>query len=195
MNRELTQEERAAHVAAIVRAELKAEAAARRGAWGAQDQLDARVSAAHNRLAVAEEHGTARPPVIAVYKVEDHGPCDNGPSAYCPHCGAAGRYIHHAILADGSRVAAMSGCIKLFPADPRYAALSKLVDEAHKRAQEAREKRTRLAGWWDGMIGATDAFAAGEIPVERWAAAIRAEESQRQSWLSRNGYSKFSRRR
>lgn len=163
--------------------------------WTTREDLGYRTEAAANRLQLAEKYGTTLPTIVAVLKVVDHGPCDDGhPSAHCPHCGSGGRYIHYAIVEDGTRIAAMSGCIQLFPQDMKYAKWSKLVAEAYKREREAREKRSKLAGWWDGMIGASEALWDQKITVERWARAIATEENARQQWLSRNGYKKHGRR-
>lgn len=164
--------------------------------WSAQEDLGYRTEAALNRLQLAEKYGTTLPTIVAVLKVVDHGPCDDGhASAHCPHCGSGGRYIHYAITEDGTRIGAMSGCIQLFPQDRKYKRWSDLVAEAYKREREAKEKRSKLAAWWDGMIGASEALWDGEITVERWAQAVAAEERERQSWLSRNGYKRFGRRR
>lgn len=162
----------------------------------AQDDLGYRTEAALNRLQLAEKYGTTLPTIVTVLKVVDHGPCDDGhPSAHCPHCGSGGRYIHYAITEDGTKIAAMSGCLQLFPQDRTYKRWSDLVAEAYKRRREASERRSKLASWWDGMIGASEALWDGKITVERWAQAIAAEESARQSWLARNGYGRMGRRR
>lgn len=166
-----------------------------KASWMAQEDLGYRTEAALNRLQLAEKYGTTLPAIVAVLKIVDHGPCDDGhASAHCPHCGAGGRYIHYAILEDGTKIGAMRGCIQLFPQNHKYAKWSKLVTEAYKREQEAKEKKSKLAGWWDGMIGASEALWDGKIDVQRWAQAIAIEESARQSWLARNGYKKFGRR-
>lgn len=178
--------------ASLSRAEQREEKAVH---WTTRDDLGYRTEAAANRLAIAEKYGTTLPKIVAVLKIVDHGPCDDGhPSAHCPHCGSGGRYIHYAILEDGTRIAAMSGCIKLFPQDTKYAKWSKLVAEAYKRDRDARDEKKNLAKWWDGMIGASEALWDGKIDVQRWAQAIATEESARQNWLSRNGYKKFGRR-
>lgn len=178
--------------AALDRAITKEENAS----WSRQDDLGFRTEAAAQRLHFAEKYGTTLPTIIGIFKVVDYGPCDDGhASAHCPHCGAGGRYIHGAMLEDGTKIYAMSGCIQLFPQDRRYAKLSKLVTEAYKRGRDAKEKKTKLAGWWDGMIGASEALWDGRIDVAEWARAIAAEESARQTWLTRNGYKRFGGRR
>jgi hypothetical protein len=40
---------------------------------------------------------------------------EDSPGASCPHCGATGRWIHRFQVEDGRTLAAMSGCVKLFP--------------------------------------------------------------------------------
>jgi hypothetical protein len=40
---------------------------------------------------------------------------DDSPDSSCPHCGCTGRYIHRFVVDDGRTLAAMSGCVKLFP--------------------------------------------------------------------------------
>lgn len=173
-------------------------AAAREGKvvnWNAREELGYRTEAAENRLSIAEKYGTTLPSIVAVLKVVDHGPCsDRRPSAHCPHCGSGGRYIHYAVLEDGARIAAMSGCIQLFPQIKKFAKYSKLVAEAYKRERVARDEKRNLAGWWAAMIGASEALWDCKITVEQWAQAIAAEECKRQDWLVRNGYKKPGRR-
>lgn len=179
---------------ALQRANAKAEDARKRGAWGALEQIDARIEAAAHRLHKVETLGTDLPSIVTVYEVVDHGPCDGGPSARCPHCGAGGRYIHHAITSSGAHVAAMSGCIQLFPQDSRYKRHSKLVTEAYNRRRKATEERKNLASWWSSMIEASEGLRDGRIDVEQWAQAVWEAENNRQSWLNRNGYGRRTRR-
>jgi len=40
---------------------------------------------------------------------------DDCPDSTCPHCGSTGRFIHRFLVEDGRTLAAMSGCVKLFP--------------------------------------------------------------------------------
>lgn len=138
------------------------------------------------------------PAILAVTGCYDGGPCDGGPTATCPHCGAGGRYIWSFICADGSRRGAMSGCIQLYPSDRH----SRLIQEAFNRRMKAKEEGRSLASWWAAMIEATEAFAAKELRDHQEVAAATAElhaavreaEGRRQSWLHRNGYGRRGRR-
>lgn len=49
------------------------------------------------------------PKIVRFLETED------SPGAQCPHCGATGRYIHRFVVEGGRTLAAMSGCVKLFP--------------------------------------------------------------------------------
>lgn len=52
---------------------------------------------------------------------------DDCPDSSCPHCGSTGRYIHRFIVEDGRTLAAMSGCVKLFPVSRVAAEEQRLV--------------------------------------------------------------------
>lgn len=58
---------------------------------------------------------------------------DDCPGARCPHCGAEGRWVHRFVTDDGRSLAAMSGCVKLFPVS--------------RVAQEEARLRQKLAGY------------------------------------------------
>lgn len=55
---------------------------------------------------------------------------DDCPGAECPHCGATGRWIHRFTVADGRNLAAMSGCVKLFPVSQVAAEEARLQKKA-----------------------------------------------------------------
>ena len=57
---------------------------------------------------------TTLPLITRYLHKTDSGPCDDGATATCPHCGADGRFIHWFECEDGSKRGAMSGCVKLF---------------------------------------------------------------------------------
>lgn len=57
---------------------------------------------------------------------------DDSAGSSCPHCGATGRYIHRFIVEDGRTLAAMSGCVKLFP-------VSAVANEEHRLRKKERE--------------------------------------------------------
>lgn len=52
------------------------------------------------------------PKIIVVEGIED-----GGEGAYCPHCGAEGRWIVRFTLEGGAHAGAMRGCFKLWPTD------------------------------------------------------------------------------
>jgi len=85
---------------------------------------------------------------------------DDCEGASCPHCGATGRYIHRFQVADGRTLAAMSGCVKLFPVSPVA------VEEARLRKKLADYK----ARGWNGLnrvdtqaLDAIEQFYAGVV--------------------------------
>ena len=66
------------------------------------------------------------------------GTDDCGPGATCPHCGATGRWVVRFVVEDGRRLAAMRGCVKLFPA-------SSLANEGLRLRDKA--ARYKKEGW------------------------------------------------
>ena len=76
------------------------------------------------------------PRIIAFTGTHDGGPCDDGPTAVCPHCGADGRYVHFFRCDDGREYGAMSGCLELFPVSPVARIQKRLMDK--ERALRAR---------------------------------------------------------
>lgn len=125
------------------------------------------------------------PAVLAFTSMSDHGPGDEGRgSTNCPHCGAEGRYVFHFVCADGSRRAAMSGCVNLFPATPE----ALLTQQAHSKAAQALRDGKQLASWWKEILAAVEALEAGEMTPDLFRASVRASDGRRRSWLARNGY-------
>ena len=110
---------------------------------------------------VAQPH----PRIIRVLGVDD---C---PGATCPHCGAEGRYIHRVQLVDGRTIAAMSGCIKLFPVSPVADVHLKLT----KKAIEYANKGWGLNRWDTKSLEAIEAFYAGSISEQEAMARVTAE--------------------
>lgn len=141
-------------------------------------------------------HQAARlPAVLAVLGVDDFGPCDGGQgSASCPHCGAEGRYVINFLCEDGTKRGAMKGCFKLFPGS--NSRTSKLIQEAFERQRRAKEQGTKLAGWWEDIIGEVSAFSTypGVPQFPLLAQRIDAIDARRRAWLTRNGYGRFGRR-
>lgn len=103
---------------------------------------------------------------------------DDSPDSECPHCGSKGRFIHSFLVDDGRRLAAMSGCVKLFPC-ARIA-----TEEARLRKKEADFKKRgwKLNGSDQRALEAVDQFYAGLID-ER--AALRTVDLAKRSNQSR----------
>lgn len=66
---------------------------------------------------------------------------DDCPGGACPHCGATGRWIHVFQTEDGRRMAAMSGCLKLFP-------VSRVANEEARLRKKLEDYRKR---GWNGL--------------------------------------------
>jgi len=134
------------------------------------------------------------PAIVAILRRRDSGEFGN---ANCPHCGADGRYVYTFLCEDGLVRGAMQGCLKLFPRAKNAHHAARLVAEAFKREQEARENNRPLAAWWKAMVAAAQAFQAAVetegfsrdrlnafyIEVLDW-------ERKRQAWLSKKGYTR-----
>lgn len=115
---------------------------------------------------------TGLPKIVEYLNMTDAGPCDDGPTDTCPHCGSDGRYVHYFKCDDGSTRGAMSGCVKLFP-------VSRVVSEHMKLADKERElkaKGWKLNSWQTKMLEAVEAFYRGEITEDD---AIRTIGSQK----------------
>jgi hypothetical protein len=89
---------------------------------------------------------------------------DDAPESKCPHCGATGRYIHRFIVEDGRTLAALSGCVKLFPVSRVALEEQRLRKKAADRAKNGwKLNRNDL-----DALAAIEQFFAGEID-ERFA--------------------------
>ena len=100
------------------------------------------------------------PTIIEFTGMYDGGPCEDGATATCPHCGADGRYIHFFKTADGHEAGAMSGCLKLFPVSPVAKIQKKLQDKEHQ-LRVAYGKDAHLNSWQQKMQDSIRIFQAG----------------------------------
>lgn len=124
------------------------------------------------------------PRIVEFLGIADHGPCDDGePSAYCPHCGSGGRYIHQFRCEDGTTRGAMSGCVQLFPISP----IAKLQAELCEREADLQKrfgKDAKLNSWDQKAREAITAFYAGTLTEAQALQAVqfqmRAKASFRQ---------------
>lgn len=131
------------------------------------------------------------PKIIAIVDCEDHGPCDPDPSAYCPHCGAGGRYILRFICEDGKVHGAMKGCIQLYP---RHQFTSK-VEAVFAKERQYRKNKWNLPSWDQNIINACHSLGAGQITLAQWESTVRSEFAKRDQFIQRKyGGMRFSRR-
>src|SRR5215468_8520593 len=99
------------------------------------------------------------PKLVQFLYTYDGGPCDDGATATCPHCGADGRYVHWFKTEDGETRGAMSGCIKLYPVSP----VAREDMRLREKAREYATKGWKLPSWDLKMIEAIESFYAGEL--------------------------------
>lgn len=129
---------------------------------------------------------TPFPKVIQFLGITDGGPCDDGPTAMCPHCGADGRYIHWFVTDDGHTRGAMAGCVKLFPVSPIAAAHQKLVEkEADLMKRFGRD--AHLNSWDTKKMQTIEAFYAGEITEADALRTISYQTAAATSWRRSKG--------
>ena len=121
---------------------------------------------------------TSLPMIVEFTGIKDHGPSDDGRgSTVCPHCGADGRYVHHFKTADGSRLAAMSGCVRLFPVHPLAARQHKIMEK------ESQGKK--LNGWDEKILDTIQAWQNGSMSETDAEYAVKREEASRNQWMSK----------
>lgn len=82
------------------------------------------------------------------------------PDSSCPHCGATGRWIHTFVVDDGRHLAAMSGCVKLFPVS-RIATEEARLRQKLERYQKSFGAGARLNQRDTEALNAIDSFYAG----------------------------------
>jgi len=84
---------------------------------------------------------------------------DDCPDSACPHCGATGRYIHRFVVDDGRSLAAMSGCVQLFPTTR----IAKEEQRLRRKANDRAKKGWRLNRGDLEALAAIEQFFAGSI--------------------------------
>lgn len=87
----------------------------------------------------------------------------DAPDSCCPHCGATGRYIHRFVVEDGRHLAAMSGCVKLFPVSPVALEEARL----RKKAADYAKRGRKLNRADSDALDAIDGFYAGTVEERR----------------------------
>lgn len=119
----------------------------------------------------------ALPRIVRFLGTSDAG----GADAFCPHCGATGRYVHTFQCEDGSTRGAMSGCIQLFPVHPIASAALRL--EARQLGLRQRFGLTAKLNSWDQQIReAIDEFYAGTMDERTALYRIRCAEQAKQNY-------------
>lgn len=84
---------------------------------------------------------------------------DDSPGSSCPHCGCTGRYIHRFVVDDGRTLAAMSGCVKLFP----QSRIASEEQRLRKKAEQRKKNNWNLGRLDRDALDAIDAFYAGTM--------------------------------
>lgn len=98
-------------------------------------------------------------PVAYISAVHDAGAWEEGdhgtkePTAWCPHCGSAGRYIYHLVDMGGNEWAAMAGCVEAWPGGKEHA-------RQYQAGQEDLEELARSTKGGKALVdaGAFDAY-------------------------------------
>jgi hypothetical protein len=127
---------------------------------------------------------TKLPKIVAVLAKDDHGPCDAGATAVCPHCGADGRYVYTFLCDDGTTRGAMAGCIKLFPR-------SIAADECEKalaKSCAARGGKGYLSRWDERMLNAIEQLQNGAIDCRTLEAIAQGIKMEKRNWMRSKGY-------
>ena len=102
---------------------------------------------------------------------------DDSPDSSCPHCGSTGRYIHRFIVEDGRTLAAMSGCVKLFPCS-----MVAIEEQRLRKKQADRMKKGWALGRPDqNALDAIDRFYAGVLDERAALATVRSAKNYNQS--------------
>lgn len=123
-----------------------------------------------------------RPSIIAVLACDDYGPCEEGPTASCPHCGAAGRYVYTCLMSDGTRKGMMKGCLGTFAKD----ACAKQCESAvGKKALESSGKGY-LSKWDKQVLWALDHIETVGIPGLR--SVCQQVAAEKKAWMRSKGY-------
>lgn len=124
------------------------------------------------------------PKIIIVLGVTDHGPCDGGASAICPHCGAEGRYVYVFKCADGSTRGAMKGCLAKFPRHAFAIESARILE----KEQDYKKRGWSLPTWDIAIKDAIWAFADGQISESAAIARVRAAQEARQRYRQRRRF-------
>jgi len=137
------------------------------------------------------------PKRLLTLRTIDCGPMEEGdsePTGHCPHCGAAGRWIHVFLCDDGLVYGAMSGCIKLFGEGPKTK-LAIMGEKAMDKEKEmirasAKGSKKTIAKWFSTVLDALRDLELGKITLEEAEKIGKTEYFKRATWLRDNGFIK-----
>lgn len=104
----------------------------------------------------------------------------NFESDTCPHCGARGRYVTAFETDDGRHLAAMAGCIRLFPVSPIASEHLRLM----KKLEACNRTGRRLNRWDLASLDAIEAFYAGTMNEDAALCVVKAQRSAASAWRS-----------
>lgn len=121
------------------------------------------------------------PKILAILGCDDHGPCDDGATASCPHCGADGRYVYHFLCDDGKVHGAMAGCIQLFPKHP----LTNKIKTVFEKKRDYDKKKWKLAEWDQTVIDACGGLQTQAITTTEWERRVKHAFDHRAAYLNR----------
>lgn len=130
---------------------------------------------------------TLKPVAVVLPKIVRFLEPEIADDSVCPHCGADGKVVHRFEVDDGRTLAAMSGCVKLFPVSP----VAKAEQALMKKRVDYRERGWKLPSWDREKEAAIQAYydsprtsADERVALDR----IRLAEMQAKAWRnSRRG--------
>jgi len=125
------------------------------------------------------------PKIVRFMGETDGGPCDDGPTAVCPHCGADGRYIQwFKVEGQDGEFGAMRGCIQKFPIH-WVANFHKKLCERETELRRKYGNDAHLNSWDTRMMEAVEKFYAGDITEDDLKRTIDREAASKMAWRRR----------
>jgi hypothetical protein len=124
------------------------------------------------------------PRIVEILRCKDHGPCDDGASATCPHCGAEGRYVYSFRCEDGSTRGAMKGCIKLFPMHPLARVMTPIITKEREVGKKNAYGGIFKLNKWDTAISeAVRAWLDGRMTEQQATSIVNAQLANKKMWI------------
>lgn len=112
---------------------------------------------------------------------------DGGEGAFCPHCGAEGRYIVHFTCEGGVQASAMRGCFKLWPKHQFAELAGKLLDKERQYAERSKKtgREWKLCSWDRDILDAIEGFARGQLSEREADQRIRDAQTRAKAYRQR----------